>query len=191
MGVSFHKQPPADADAFIERTAPDKPMHPGMPALEPVRNPISFFEFWPGFLFYIPVAFQWLWLSLRHRGIGLPLVANPCIPLSGMVGESKAGIFSSACGQAQEKIAPWALLEDWQTPEAGTERAHYLFERNALAYPLVAKPDIGCRGAGVQLIRNSEELLAYIRAFPTDGKIVFQQLIPLRSRSGRFLYSLP
>ncbi|MFK0571162.1 D-alanine--D-alanine ligase [Endozoicomonas sp.] len=176
---------------FIERTSPDKPVHPGMPELEPVLKPISFFEFWPGYLFYIPVAFQWLWLSIRFRGIGLPLIANPAIPLSGMVGESKSEVFSRASGLATEKIAPWVLLDDWETAIQGASLAQRLFKHAGLGLPLVAKPDIGCRGAGVQLIRNNDELVEYIEKFPPDGRILFQQLVPYEAEAGIFYIRYP
>ncbi|WP_299732052.1 ATP-grasp domain-containing protein [uncultured Endozoicomonas sp.] len=191
MDTSFHSHQPSDQALFIERTAQGKPVHPGMPKLEPVKKTISFFEFWPGYLFYIPVAIQWLWLAIRYRGVGLPLIANPSIPLSGMVGESKADIFSQATGEAKEKIANWVLLENWQNAKEGAERASDLILENGLDYPLVAKPDIGCRGAGVQLIRSQDELRAYIASFPKNGRIVFQQLVPYEAEAGVFYIRYP
>lgn len=181
----------ASTQMFIERTSPGKPVHPGMPGLEPVLKPISFFEFWPGYLFYIPVALQWLWLAIRFRGIGLPLIANPAIPLSGMVGESKSEVFSKASGLATEKIAPWILLDDWETGIQGANRAQRLFKHAGLDFPLVAKPDIGCRGSGVQLIRSKDELVEYIEKFPSDGRIIFQQLVPYEAEAGIFYIRYP
>ncbi len=191
MEVLVHEKNSASTQLFVERTSPDKPIHPGMPDLEPVDKPISFFEFWPGYIFYIPVAFQWLWQSIRLRGGGLPLIANPSIPLGGMVGESKSDIFSRASGEAKARIAPWALLDGWEDADQGASRAQRLFKHAGLSLPLVAKPDIGCRGAGVQLIRSKDELVRYINKFPSDGKILFQQLVPHEAEAGVFYIRYP
>ncbi|KEI69754.1 hypothetical protein [Endozoicomonas elysicola] len=191
MEAFVHEKNSASARLFVERTSPDKPVHPGMPDLEQVKKPISFFEFWPGYLFYIPVAFQWLWNAIRFQGLGLPLIANPSIPLSGMVGESKSGVFSKASGAAKDRIAPWVLLDDWENTDQGASRAQRLFKHAGLSFPLVAKPDIGCRGAGVQLIRSKAELVAYIEKFPSDGHILFQQLVPYEAEAGIFYIRYP
>ena len=56
------------------------------------RPVVSTFEFWPPWLFYIPVALYWLWLAARFRGLTLPTAVNPAIPSGGLLGESKSGI---------------------------------------------------------------------------------------------------
>jgi hypothetical protein len=45
--------------------------------LDRPQRVLSPFEFWPGTLFYAPVAVYWLWQSLRHRSLTLPTIANP------------------------------------------------------------------------------------------------------------------
>jgi hypothetical protein len=46
-------------------------------------------EFWPAWLFYIPVALHYIRLSIRYRGVTVPTAANPGILSGGFVGESK------------------------------------------------------------------------------------------------------
>src|SRR3546814_9346062 len=105
-------------------------------------------------LVYTPVALQWLGLSLRHRSLTVPLCANPALPLSGMVGVSKSLPMTLAGDHAQAVIAPFvrrvrgAGLAPAQEAEAALAQAGAA----GLALPLVAKPAIGCRGAGVGLI---------------------------------------
>ncbi|MGI4878788.1 MAG: hypothetical protein ACRYG4_15015 [Janthinobacterium lividum] len=70
-----------------------------MPVLAPAPV-VSFFEFWPGWLFYLPVWLWVAWLSLRHRGIRLPLVANPLFPAGGLFGEVKSDILDQLGGDA-------------------------------------------------------------------------------------------
>ncbi|HET6197081.1 MAG TPA: D-alanine--D-alanine ligase, partial [Acetobacteraceae bacterium] len=49
------------------------------PLARPRGKPVSYFEFWPDWLFYFPVAAHWIALGLRHRGFMLPTAANPAI----------------------------------------------------------------------------------------------------------------
>ncbi|MRI31725.1 D-alanine--D-alanine ligase [Endozoicomonas sp. OPT23] len=162
-----------------------------MPPLAKASKPVSFFEFWPSGLIYFPVVIQWLWLSIRYRGISLPLNSNPGITLSGMVGESKAEIFSIAKDKACERIAPWCLLSDWDSPENALWQARQLMGSIGLDFPVVAKPDIGCRGAGVQIIRSPEQLSDYVLSFPEQGKIVLQKLVPYEAEAGIFYIRYP
>ena len=46
-------------------------------------------EFWPAWLFYIPVGVYYAWLAIRHRGLSVPTSANPGIATGGFIGESK------------------------------------------------------------------------------------------------------
>ena len=82
-----------------------------MPALDNSGRTTSFFEFWPIWLMYVPVAIQWLLLAARYRSLSLPLIANPGIPLSGMVGVSKSAVFDLAGDYACQWILPWILVE--------------------------------------------------------------------------------
>ena len=52
------------------------------------ERPVSYFEFWPGWLFYSPVVAQWIALGLRHGDMSLPTAANPRITGGGLCGES-------------------------------------------------------------------------------------------------------
>lgn len=182
---------PSLVASFLQKTAPDKPVHPGMPKLQEVVRPLSFFEFWPGYLFYIPVVFQWLWLSMWHRGGSLPLIANPSIPLSGMVGEAKSDIYSIATGVARDKIAPWIVLEGGAYSTDGLGKAVQQLQSSGLDFPLVAKPDMGCRGAGVQTLSNHAELARYLEVFPETGRIVLQKLVPYEAEAGVFYVRYP
>ena len=60
------------------------------PARKPDR-PLSFFEFWPDWLFYGPVAAHWIALGIRYGDFSLPTAANPTMTAGGLCGESKAG----------------------------------------------------------------------------------------------------
>ncbi|HPF79210.1 MAG TPA: hypothetical protein PLF01_07970, partial [Alphaproteobacteria bacterium] len=77
--------------------------HEGMPPMDTQAPPISYFEFWPGWKFYTPLAFYMAWLSVRYGGITLPSVVNPLFDNGGVVGESKVGILDLiASGDAKK-----------------------------------------------------------------------------------------
>lgn len=69
------------------------------PSLPPKGAATSFFEFWPTWLMYPPVALLWLLLAIRHRSLTLPLLVNPRLPLAGMVGVSKHQLMIQARGR--------------------------------------------------------------------------------------------
>lgn len=165
---------------------------PGMPPLELKGRTTSFFEFWPSWLMYFPVALQWLLLSLRYRSLSLPLIANPAIPLSGMVGVAKSAVFEAAGDTARRWILPW-FLYDVSAADVDSQCAlvNAAMAAHGLSFPLVGKPDIGCRGAGVKLLHDQAELKLYIGGFPQGGCIQFQQLSPWDAEAGVFYVRHP
>lgn len=169
--------------------------HQGMPPLDTAGAPLSFFEFWPMWAFYPPVIAYVAWLMLRHRSVLLPTVANPRFPNGGWVGESKADILTLAMAHAPEWTAPFIRLQ--RPPAAAAdEQAEARAARTALAaaglqLPLVAKPDLGCRGVGVKLLKSDDDLLAYIRAFPAGAAYLLQRLVPFEGEAGVFYVREP
>ncbi len=165
--------------------------HAGMPPLEPAPA-LSVFEFWPANLFYIPV---WIWavgLSLRHLGVRLPLLANPLFPAGGLVGESKTQILDLIDGEAAAYVAPYVPFDRTMDPaEADAPRALALAAASGLALPLVAKPDLGCRGAGVRPVRTPDELIAYLAEFPAGERLLLQTLIDVEGEAGVFYLRVP
>ncbi len=164
---------------------------PGMPALDLSGPATSFFEFWPTWLMYIPVGLLWLALSIRYRSLSLPLIANPAIPLSGMVGVQKSTVFTVAGPIAKTFILPWALTRIGKDSVDNLARAEQAMADAGLVYPIVGKPDFGCRGAGVKLLLDREQLEAYLRAFPIDTPVQLQQLSEWDAEAGVFYVRHP
>ena len=180
---------PAPAGPRADPVAALQP-HAGMPPFDTSGPPISFFEFWPMWAFYPPVALYAGWLMLRHRGVLLPTAANPSFPGGGFFGESKARILALAVAHVPEWVAPFvrvdrpvAALAD---PAREAETALARLADADIALPVVAKPDLGCRGAGVKLVRTPEALKAYLAAFPADASLVLQRLVPHEGEAGIF-----
>jgi len=158
---------------------------------EPVT---SSFEFWHPAFFYIPVAIYYFWLALRYRGLLLPTAANPQIFSGGMVGESKSSILDLVTERARVWVAKYATLTNPSLIRSRgmvLDQAEEAIESAGFSYPLVAKPDIGQRGAGVKLLRNSTDLIDYVNQFPEGQKIVFQEYIDYPHEAGVLYYRLP
>jgi len=170
--------------------------HRGMPPMDQQGPPLSFFEFWPMWAFYPPVALYAGWLMLRHRGVLLPTVANPSFPGGGFFGESKAEILSLALQHLPEWVAPFTCLERKVSssgfgPEEQLDRAQQQMKQAGLSFPVVAKPDLGCRGVGVKLIRTPEQLLSYIELFPAGARYLLQRYVPHEGEAGIFYCRQP
>lgn len=165
----------------------------GLPRLGDSAGKLSVFEFWPTELFYIPVMAYAAFLSMRHRGMGLPSAANPGLPYGGLIGESKSAILGSAEGEAKKRVPPFVTVDvvAGGTPGPLADTALGDLIAAGIPLPVVAKPDIGCRGFGVQIIRGRDDLVAYIKAFPTGYRFLLQQLIDLPGEAGIYFIKRP
>ncbi len=139
-------------------------------------------EFWPAWVFYLPLVPWYAWLSLRYRSFTVWTAANPGIPAAGVVGESKADILSQL---PIEWIVPTLLIPSGEPVEcvrdAITERGW--------DYPLVLKPDAGQRGAGVKKVHDAVDLEKYLTA--SAGPVIAQPYHPGPFEAGVFYYRLP
>lgn len=164
--------------------------HVGMPPLDQSGKQISFFEFWPQKYFYPPMMAYWLWLTVKHGfRFTLPTISNPLFPMGGWIGESKAAVFAQSGEYARRFIAPWAVV--MRTQSATASDAIDAATRAGLAFPFIAKPDLGCRGAGVRRVRDLDELQRYIDAFPLGERIVLQALVDHEAEAGIFYIRKP
>ena len=152
------------------------------PATDRIVSP---FEFWPGWLFYLPVVVQWVWLGLRYGDMSLPTAANPSIELGGLCGESKSAILDMAGPEARPWIAPYVTLS------AGVDDAVQLAGASGFGWPIVVKPDVGCNGNGVRLVASPAELEATIAAFPHGVRLMLQRYVPEPGEAGLFYIRHP
>ncbi len=164
----------------------------GLPPLDLAGQPASYFEFWPSWLFYVPVFFYWLRLSIRYKSLGLPMLANPNIELGGMVGESKSAILDLAGDKAKTAILPYV-----KTLRGGSDVGEEIVDalqccaELGFTFPLVVKPDLGCRGVGVRVIYTEAELVDYLTVFPVGRHYLLQKLAPYSAEAGVFYERYP
>lgn len=141
----------------------------------------------PKWLICVPLVVQWLWLSLRHRGVTLASAANPGITAGGLVGETKLEYFHAMGPLARAATAAHCAL-----PAGGrdADQAQAAMANAGLQFPVVAKPDLGMCGFGVRRLDDALELARYIRAFPRDQTILLQAYLPQEDEAGIF-YARP
>jgi hypothetical protein len=116
-------------------------------------------EFWPTWATYAPLIPWIAWLALRHGGPGTVAAANPGFADGGLVGESKFDILSM-------------LPAEWTVPSARVDTGPIetrmaaiaaFVERLEVDFPLVLKPDVGQRGAGVRKVHTLDAASSYLR----------------------------
>lgn len=154
----------------------------------PVRLPsaqrCSLIERMPKWLICIPLAVQWLWLSLRYLSPTLPSAANPAILSGGLVGEGKLDYFNGAGLHARRSIADYCAVSMHCKPSKRMLAKKMRAAR--LDFPLIAKPNLGLCGYGVQRIDDIDALHAYCQAFPLHETIVLQRYLSVVGEAGIF-----
>lgn len=158
----------------VYRTLPLTLTHTGRRRLRGRWLSLKGWEFWPPYLTYPPVLLWIGWLALRHRSLVVVTAANPGIPASGVVGESKSLILDALDPDAPE-IAGHTLLSAAQTPEERERAAGQFLERFGADFPVVLKPDAGQRGSGVRLVPDEATLMRWAREVRHDA--IVQQRI--------------
>ena len=122
-------------------------------------------EFWPIWAAYLPLLPYLIYLGARHRSMTLFTVANPGIPSSGLVGESKSVILRHLCKE-QEFLPRFVLASCIEDALAFVQDE----------YPVVLKPDVGERGQGVAIVRSAQELREYF--LKTQDPVIVQSHVP-------------
>jgi hypothetical protein len=155
-------------------------------------SPVSFFEFWPGWIFYAPVAVFWVLNALKFRSLTLPALANPRITAGGICGESKNDILAQAGPLARQWIASYTgLTTSGHNDGNDLARAEAAMAQAGLRYPVVAKPDMSCNGVGVRVVHNAQALRQYLAEFPRATALQLQTLVTLPGEAGIFYIRHP
>ena len=154
-------------------------------------------EFWPAWLFYLPVGLNYLRLAVKYRGFTLPTAANPGIFSGGFVGESKVVTLRQLSAGSPEFTAEAHLLASDTADPAGDSSSFIgrldslrtLCAQRNIEFPFILKPDVGQRGVGVKLIRDEAQAENYLRQ--TDTPLIVQRYAPGPHEVGVFYYRFP
>lgn len=117
-------------------------------------------EFWPGWLFYIPIVFWILICGIRFRHWTAFTATNPGMDNGSVVGERKSRVLL-ALQEAMPEVVPRTQLLP-QTLEDALDAVGTM--AGSVGWPLILKPDIGQRGRGVAIIHSTQQAEAYLRA---------------------------
>ncbi len=166
----------------------------GMPPIKKSANVQSRFEFWPVWLMYAPVVICSIGWVIRYRSLTLPLLCNPTIHLGGFVGSSKGATLDLALESSKPYVMDWIVHECPNRDQVDCEQEFALLLQQMqsanLEFPIVGKPDIGCRGIGVKLLKDEAQLKEYLVTYPEGSKLMLQTLAPWEPEAGIFYVRL-
>jgi hypothetical protein len=143
----------------------------------------------PKWLNLVPMVLQWCWLGLRHGSLTLPSAVNPAITAGGLVGDTKSEYFACMGPHARSKVAPFAMLQ-----VAGDDALAIALSamRDAgLAFPVVAKPDLGWCGFGVRRLDDAGTLAEYLAVYPAGESLMLQRYLDEPGEAGIFYVRHP
>lgn len=132
------------------------------------KHRILKWEFWPFYIFYIPIYFFYLILSILSKSLSFMTLVNPGMKFGGFFNYSKF----DALKQIPSKYLPKSHFFK-ETPTL--EDVKKIMKNLSLSYPIILKPDEGERGIGVEKIKSDEEVLSYLECEPKD--IILQEYI--------------
>lgn len=128
-------------------------------------------EFWPPWIFYIPLVPWMAYLALRYRGPMTFTCANPGIAHGGgVVGESKIEILRKL-ERAKGHIVGTAFIAAGKPSDERADEVERLATTDPAlgGYPLILKPDEAQRGHGFKVVRNREEAKRYFDSMTRDA----------------------
>ncbi len=145
-------------------------------------------EFWPTWAAYAPLVPVYFWLAAKHRSWTLPLIANTCGPLARLAGESKQEILDLMPGGS--------VTRSFRLDPRGTDTvalAMSSIRERGWSFPLIVKPDRGCRGSGVRLARDESGLAKAIAGAGGDHSeaVLVQPFHPGPREAGVFYVRNP
>ena len=140
------------------------------------------YEFWPFWLFYLPMYFYGLYLALRAGSFTYFTAANPCMKYGGAFDTQKFDLLSL--------IPTDHVPRGIRVPsDIGVKDLTGSMKDSGLAFPLIAKPDIGERGKGVEMVENKSALSAYLAT--QRGIVILQEYIAWPVELGVLYYKYP
>ncbi len=126
--------------------------------------------------------FYWAYLSIRAKSLFFFNASNPSIENGGFVMEKKSDIYN----QMPQTFYPKTLLVE--KGKSLEEIKKNIAECN-FNFPVIVKPDIGCKGKGVKKISSINDAVEYI--LKADFPMLVQELVDYKYEVGIFYYRFP
>jgi hypothetical protein len=144
---------------------------------------IFLYEYWPFFVFFMPMIPFWLYQAIRSRSLVYFTAVNPSIFLSGLFGESKKEILQNIDNDYLPKSI---YLKSSETAQSILTN---MSEKN-LDFPIVLKPDVGERGNQVSVIKSENELAQYLEKNGSQD-LILQEYLTQPIELGVFYFKFP
>jgi hypothetical protein len=140
------------------------------------------YEFWHTYAVYAPVIVYFITRMVRTGRYFWFDSVNPTMPHSGWQGESKWDIFQLMPSHFYP--ATWRIM-----PGMGAEELRGILSEKAIGFPIVAKPDVGERGYGIQMLYNPFQLKNFLAK--CKEPYLLQNLSGWPLELGIFVYWVP
>lgn len=121
---------------------------------------LKHWEYWSPIILYFPVAVYIIYLGIKYQCFTLFTAANPSIPDSGFVGESKSNILHLF--NSDGFVAKYDCISSSLEFREKLDKVRLFMKSNSLSFPIVLKPDVGQRGKGVKIIHNELQMRKYL-----------------------------
>ncbi len=135
------------------------------------------YEYWPIWVFYIPIGVYITYLALKARSATFFTGVNPSIKDSGIIRYSKFSILE----MIPEIVKPKGILV-----KSGEDIKSL---PDFVSFPIIAKPDMGERGKGVSILHNMKELKKYSKKIRQD--FIIQEFCDLPQEAAIFYVKKP
>lgn len=140
------------------------------------------FEYWSMHTFYAIPALYIVYLAIKARSLTFFAAVNPALRMGGAVGYDKY----EAQKLIDEQYLPKTCFFVAKTP---VQTILQQMELHGLQFPVIAKPNMGERGVGVEKLNTSADLTNYIANF--NGNFMLQEFLQLPLEFGVFYYRMP
>ncbi len=139
------------------------------------------YEFWPYWVFYAPVFFYGVYLAIKARSLTYFTAVNPAFKHGDLANSSKA----DQLFRFPVQFVPHTVL--CQPKTLRKDPASFLLQHD-FTYPFIAKPDMGERGDGIEVIKNEAQFHNYLK---NTEPFLIQEYITWSLELGIMYYRIP
>ncbi len=138
-------------------------------------------EYWPMWTFYISVSPLWVYKAIRHRNPYVFRFANPSLVGKEKITSSKSLLYDML------PVHSYPVTLKFVNPEI--KEVLDKMKESGIEFPIIAKPDNGYRGIGVEKIYDVTSLRTYLNK--ADGFVLIQEFIDFPLEAGVFYIKDP
>ncbi|MCS3871558.1 hypothetical protein J3D55_004474 [Chryseobacterium ginsenosidimutans] len=144
---------------------------------------LTHWEFWPLWAVYLPCIFYYLWISIKSKSFGFFKAVNPAILHGGMTLEDKNFV---------NQLLPqkYRAKSFFINGKSNVHEVFKVLEKNNLNYPVILKPNNGCRGRNVELIQKEDQLENYLKSCGNED-LLLEEYIDFPNEIGIFYIKIP